>query len=386
MPSFIEAWTHVRTLRVVGEMHQPSSRSPADFSLAIVLSGGNALGAYQGGAYQALHERQMEPDWVSGASAGAINGAVICGNAPEQRLERLASLWHTKGADALPSAGFWEVGDEARRTSVAALTLAGGQPDWFVPRALYGPWWNPFANTEPASLYDASPLEARVAELIDFDRLNAGTPRFQATAVDVETGGDIFFDNTRHAFTPRHLRACGALLPAFSPVEVEGRLVADAGVSANLPLDAVLGERFDRPLLCIAIDLLPLSAPAPKTLGDTVTRMQDLMFATQSRRSIAAWRAIYEERAKNGDDASVTLLHISYTDQAREVSGKAFDFSRLSAEARWQAGYADAARALDAVRGLPFGEPGLAVHTLAKPGGGAAQLERVDWQLAPVLA
>lgn len=367
-------------------MEEPRPTSPQDFRLAIVLSGGNALGAYQAGAYQALYERKMEPDWVSGASAGAINGAVICGNPPERRMERLAALWHTKGAGGHPSSAIWGLGDEARRTGVAALTLAGGQPDWFVPRALFGPWWNPFASAEAASLYDASPLETRVSELIDFDLLNAGTPRYQATAVDVETGGDIVFDNTRHTITPRHLRACGALLPAFAPVDVEGRMVADAGVSANLPLDAVLGARFDRPLLCIAFDLLPLRAPAPRTLGDSANRMQDLLFASQSRRAIAAWREIYAERAKNGDDASVTLLHVSYTDQDREVSGKAFDFSRLSAEARWQAGYADASRALDAVRLLPFGEPGLAVHKLAKQGEGAAQLERVDWQLAPVLA
>src|SRR5690606_37197784 len=145
-------------------------------------------------------------------------------------------------------------------------------------------------------------------------------------------------------------------------------------------------ETFDRPLLCIAFDLLPLTAPAPKTLGETATRMQDLLFASQSRRSIAAWSAIYGERAKQGDTASVTLLHVTYTDQEREVSGKAFDFSRLSAEARWQAGYADAARALDQVRALPLGEPGLTVHALTNVCEGERKLERVEWQLAPTLA
>jgi len=367
-------------------MDDALASSLPDFSLAVVLSGGNALGAYQAGAYQALHERQMEPDWVTGASAGAINGAVICGNSPERRVKRLADLWHVDPARAASPSGFWHVGNDARRTGVAALTLARGQPDWFVPRALYGPLWNPFANPEPSSLYDASPLEARMVELVDFDLLNAGAPRYQATAVDVETGGDIVFDNTRHTFTPRHLRACGALLPAFSPVEVEARLVGDAGVSANLPIDSLLAERFDRPLLCIAFDLLPLAAPAPLTLGDTAARVQDLLFACQSRRAIAAWQAIYAERARIGEAASVTLLHVSYTDQAREVSGKAFDFSRLSAEARWQAGYADAVRALNGLDGLPLGRPGLTVHRLSKDGEGAGGLEQVDWQLSPILA
>lgn len=367
-------------------MDEPRAFSLQDRRLAVVLSGGNALGAYQAGAYQALHERRMEPDRVVGASAGAINGAIICGNPPEQRLSRLGKLWHVDAARAASPTGIWHVGDDARRTAVAALTLAGGQPDWFVPRALYGPLWNPFGNPEPSSLYDTSPLEKRIAELVDFGLLNAGALRYQATAVDVETGEDIVFDNRQHTLTARHLRACGALLPAFSPVAVEGRLVGDAGVSANLPIDTVLAAHFDRPVLCIAFDLLPLAAPAPLTLGDTAARMQDLLFASQSRRAIAAWQAIYAERARRGDQASVTLLHISYTDQAQEVSGKAFDFSRLSAEARWQAGYADAVRALDGLRDLPLGEPGLTVHALDKDGAGTAALKQVDWELAPILA
>lgn len=78
------------------------------------------------------------------------------------------------------------------------------------------------------------------------------------------------------------------MLPVYSPVEIGGRLLGDAGISINLPLDAMLAQPQDKPMLCIAIDLMPLRAPRPKTLGDMVTRSQDLMFATQSRRAIAA--------------------------------------------------------------------------------------------------
>lgn len=360
---------------------QHLSSPQADYHLALVMSGGAALGAYHAGAYQALHERGLEPDWVLGASAGAVNGAVICGNPREHRLEKLESLWHVARGGGAPSV-LSEVGDAARRTQVATLTFASGEPDWFVPRAVYGPWWNPFANPEPASLYDASPLEGRLRQLLDFNTLNAGAPRYSATAIDVESGEDIVFDTASHSITPRHVRASAALLPTFSPVEVEGRLVGDAGVSANLPIDAVLDSRFDRPLLIIALDLLPLSAPPPRRLGDAVSRTQDLIFATQSRRSIAAWQAIYAERARREEADSVTLLHVSYADQSREVSGKAFDFSRLSAEARWRAGHRDMVRALDAARSLPVDQPGLRVHALGKDGG----LEAVEWQLAPVTA
>ncbi len=59
----------------------------------LVLAGGNALGAYQGGAYQALHERGLAPDWIAGASIGAINGAIIAGNHPQQRIQKLKQFW-----------------------------------------------------------------------------------------------------------------------------------------------------------------------------------------------------------------------------------------------------------------------------------------------------
>jgi NTE family protein len=359
--------------------HDPDTR--ADFHLALVLSGGSALGAYQAGAYQAVHESGLEPDWVVGASVGAINGALICGNPRERRLEKLEALWHVgQGGGSASTMG--RAADEARRTQVATATFASGEADWFLPRAVYGPWWNPFANPEPASLYDASPLEGRLDQLLDLARLNSGEPRFSVAAVDVATGEDIMFDTVTHRVTPRHLRASSALLPTFSPVEVEGRLVGDAGVSANLPLDVVLGAAIERPVLCIAVDLLPLSSTRPRSLGETISRTQDLVFASQSRRTIAAWQAIHAERAHRAEASAVTLVHVSYADQSREVSGKAFDFSRLSAEARWRAGHRDMAHALDAARSLPLDAPGLRVHALGRDGA----FEAVEWQLTPVSA
>ena len=61
--------------------------------VVLVLQGGGALGSYQAGVYQALHEAGIEPDWVIGTSIGAINGSLIAGNAPENRLARLKEFW-----------------------------------------------------------------------------------------------------------------------------------------------------------------------------------------------------------------------------------------------------------------------------------------------------
>lgn len=314
---------------------------------------------------------------MAGASVGAVNGALICGNSTGERLERLRALWMPASGDSAP-ASLWE---EARRTGAALWTVATGRSDLFVPRNLLGPWWNPFGNPEPSSLYDATPMLATLERLIDFELLNRAAPRFSASAVDVETGEDVVFDTSTQALGGDHLRASAALLPIFSPVEIGGRLLGDAGISANLPLDSVLGEPRDRPLLCIAVDLVPLRAPRPGTLGGTILRMQDLMFASQSRRAIAAWQAIFDERARRGDAASVTILHLAYSDQSREVSGKAFDFSPESAAARWQAGHEDLADALTGIgETIAVGAPGFAAYARSPAG----SFEKVRWPLSPV--
>lgn len=353
-------------------------------SLALVLSGGNALGSFQGGAYQALHESGLSPDWIAGASAGAMNGAVICGNPPERRVDALRSLWQPNrgGARGVNS---WPTMDEHRRTLAALTTLLAGKPGVFVPRNLFGPWWNPLGNSEPPSLYDSTPLVGEISRLADFSLINKGMPRLSLTAVDIGTGADVVMDTRTHTLVPDHVRASAALLPVFSPVNVNGAWLGDAGVSANLPLDTMLSDPGDNALVCIAVDLLPLPAPPPRTFGDVLCRAQDLIFATQSRRSLAAWQAIYDERARQGDGRSVTVIHLAYAEQQREVSGKAFDFSPESSAERWDAGQRDLGNALARMDAgeVEIGRPGLTIYRAAGPGG---PLEQVRPALAPTPA
>ncbi len=354
--------------------------------LALVLSGGNALGAYQAGAYAALHEAGIGPDWITGASAGSLNAAVIAGNPPDRRIARLRALWGAEAPEAEAVAGWpdWPGLEEGRRTLSALSALMSGRPGLFVPRHLYGPGWNPLGNDEPASLYDATPLEETLASLADFERLNSGDPRVSLTAIDVETGEDVMFDSARDPLTPGHFRASCALLPGFSPVRIGDRLLGDAGLSVNLPLDLVLAQADKRPLLCIAVDLLPLEGHWPRTLGEMTCRTQDLLFATQSRRAIAAWQAIFDERARSGTAPPVTLVHVAYEDQQQEVSGKAFDFSSRSAAGRWRAGQADMAAVIALLREQPATEPGLRHLRYRKTAEGAGELQPVRWPVGPV--
>ncbi|AJR23408.1 patatin-like phospholipase family protein [Sphingobium sp. YBL2] len=330
------------------------------YDVVLVLSGGNALGAYQAGAYEALHDQALEPSWIAGASAGAVNGAVICGNRASDRVSRLRELWKYDG-DVRPL-DLPEIAETVRRSWATALTLVGGHPGLFVPRQIYGPWWNPLGNDEPPSLYDLRPLADTLQRLVDFAKLNEGSPRLSLTAVDIQSGEDVAFDTRCRWIGCDEIRASAALIPLFPPVAVGKRLLGDAGISVNLPLDVILSEKPARPLLCIAVDLLPLSGSRPRTLGDSAKRSQDLMFATQSRRALAAWQALFDAEGERA--ASVTVLRLAYADQAKEVAGKAFDFSSQSAAARWHAGYEAMTSMLAALgRGdIATGEPGLSVY------------------------
>ena len=333
----------------------------APFKLVLVLGGGNALGGYQGGVYQALHERGLEPEWVVGTSSGAINGALIAGNAPGDRIARLREYWQPATG---PVDEAWAMfPDETTRRSAAVMaTLGVGRPGIFGPVGPLGSWWDPDPAAAAPSLFDAKQLSATLARFVDFERLNTGFPHYTATAVDLETGGDVVFDTLLERVTAEHIRASAALLPTFAPVEIGGRAYADGGLSANLPLDPVLGAPPAQPTLCVAVDLMPVAEGRPRSLGESVARAQDLIFAAQSRRTIERCRAVYalDPRANS---VSLALVRLAYSDQDREVAGKAMDFSPESVRYRWDCGYRDASTMFDRIADgtIRIGAEGLTV-------------------------
>lgn len=327
--------------------------SDRDHDLVLVLGGGNALGAFGAGVYHALHDHDLLPDWIVGASIGAINGGVIAGNAPPRRIEALRTLWQAEGIATDWSVPFWP--EVARRTAAVGATLAGGR------RGLFGPLLSSLApwNDDRPSLFETDRMAAMLAQLVDIDRLNAGPCRFTATAVDLATGLDVVLDSRDRRIGAEHIRASAALPVAFPAVEIDGRWLVDGGLSANLPLDPVLGAPGPKPMLCVAVDLLPLARPLPRNLGETAARMQDLVFAAQSRRTIARWQAVHAGR----EDIAVTLAPVVYSDQELEVAGKALDFSGPTIAKRWAAGRAagEAVIARLTAGSLPIGRPGLHV-------------------------
>jgi NTE family protein len=317
------------------------SRHPEKRDVALVLAGGNALGAYLGGAYEILHQSGPQPAWIVGASAGAVVGAIILGNPPEDRLPKLRQFWAEATQHTGRSPSEMLKPRQIYNGLHVLLGLAWGRPTIYRHR-LPGPWsalpWIP----NDVAIFDHEPLRETLERLVDFSRLNASETRLTVGCVDVETGEEVFFDNRHDVIRPEHILASTAILPAFPPVEVEGRLLCDAGYTMNLPLDPVFTTEPEGDLLCIAVDLFSLAAPRPASLDAVLERANDLIFASPPRRAIAALRREYALRQElRPDGPKVTLLHVAYQASADELAAKSFDFSPSSIQDRWEAGRRD---------------------------------------------
>ena len=209
----------------------------------LVLQGGGALGAYQAGVFESLAACNSQPQWVAGISIGAINAALIAGNAPELRLERLREFWHlvSSSPDLTPLwAAMAPTRAWANETS-AGQAMLFGVPGFFTPR-LPPPPLQPAGTLPAISWYDTTPLRQTLERLVDFDRLNNGAMRLSVGAVNVRSGNFAYFDSANHRIDVRHILASGALPPGFAPVEIDGEFYWDGGLVSNTPLQYVLDQ------------------------------------------------------------------------------------------------------------------------------------------------
>ena len=359
--------------------------------MALLLSGGIALGAYEAGVYAALAEAGGPlPEWVIGASAGAVNASIIAGNPPERRVDGLRRFWESNSHDPTPWTSFWlgpppasGAWRSAYNQLAAMQSLLLGRPGLFEPR-------RPGTGEAP-SLFDLEPLRRRLPDCVDFDRINhPSSPRLSIVATDVVAGERVVFDTARGArIGPEHVLASCALMPLFAPMEVEGRLLADGGFSSNLPLDLVLDEPWAGRRLCILVELFARRGSAPRSLGATIARAGDLTFGSQTRRILDGCAREFRMRDRLRrlgerlppelrDDPEVasllpaaegqelTLLLLGYRAALDEAGpGKAFDFSKATVAERWQSGLETARKGLGRLGGTDGGNtlaPGLVLH------------------------
>lgn len=333
------------------------------------MQGGGALGAYQAGVYQALHEGGIEPDWVSGVSIGAINSAIIAGNRPDQRLEKLEAFWrritdrkvwlHTPDGD---------IYRQARNSTSALFTMMLGQPGFFAPHKV-NPWLTPAGGRSATSYYDNSPLRETLLELVDFDLINQGGCRFSVGAVNVLSGNFVFFDNATSEITPEHVMASGALPPAFPTVQIGTDYFWDGGIVSNTPLQHLLAQDDDVNSLVFQVDLFSAHGNLPRTLEDVAGRHKDIMYSSRTRQvtdmfqrlqrwKTRAYRALLKVPPAELTDEeremleklkmlpALTILHLIYQQKAYEGNAKDYEFSGTSMREHWQSGYEDTKRTL----------------------------------------
>jgi NTE family protein len=345
------------TINRVSDMPPSSSASDKRSDTALVLGGGNALGAYLAGAYEQLHEQGLWPNWIIGASIGAITGAILGGNAPEHRIEKLTRFWEEATLPTSQMPPFQSVKSRQIYNGLnTALAAMFGRPSIFRHR--YPGLWStlPWVPNDVA-LYDTAPLRTTLERLVDFDRLNNGDVRFSLVCVDLETGNDVFFDTLRDRIGPEHIMASAAIMPAFPPVEINGRLLCDPGYTNNLPINYPFAEPLQKDLVCIAVDLFSLRSPRPKSLDAVLERTQDLVFCSATRRSITALQREFELLTKlEPQGPSVKLVHLAYQAARHELASKTLDFSPSSIRDRWAAGRRDMAEGLALLRTSPASE------------------------------
>jgi NTE family protein len=377
--------------------HVAAQRPPFE-RIALILQGGGALGAYQAGVYQALAEANLHPDWVAGISIGAINSALIAGNPPKKRVERLRTFWETVSAPpfGLPFLAALEGRDEFAHSLINQLSslgaLIGGAPGFFQPR-IPPPFLYPNGAPEALSYYDVAPLRATLEALVDFDLINADAMRFSVGAVNVRTGNFVYFDNTTHQICPEHVMASGSLPPGFPPTEIEGECYWDGGLVSNTPLDWVLESRPGRDTLAFQIDLWSARGEYPRNLVEAETRQKEIRYSSRTRLATNQFKKKQSLRraaaqllaklpkellqtsqaemlASEADEKVYNLVQLIYRTKHYEGTSKDYEFSRRTMEEHWRSGYNDAVRTLrhPEVLQRPQGADGVFTFDLAVDG------------------
>ncbi|MBV7296342.1 patatin-like phospholipase family protein [Enterovibrio paralichthyis] len=339
-----------------------TTRSKKKPTVCLVLQGGGALGAYHIGAYQALEEAGFTPDWFAGISIGALNSAILAGNKPEERLQKLEQFWNRISR---PETDFPMPDNMAMayNTYSASQALMFGQPDFFVPRPL-NPWLAP-AGEAATSFYDTSPLLTTLAELADFDLINQNKARLTVGATRVTDGELVFFDSKTEDLGPEHAVASGSLPPGFPATKIDEDHYWDGGVVSNTPVNGLLdlaGPSED--LLIFMVDLWDSKGPLPQTMSEVLWREKEIRYASRTSEHIEALMAkrnldyvlathpelVDSEQApkttKLRSGRKVDIVHITFEPLKGHIPLSDAEFSRRSIRLRRECGYEDMKQAL----------------------------------------
>ncbi len=352
----------------------PSTKRTPFERIALLLQGGGALGSYQAGVYQALAAADLHPDWVAGISIGAVNAALIAGNPPERRVERLREFWETVSRSplGLPYLKAIEIPDDNTRRFINQSRAMGvvffGAPHFFTPRVPPSSLWVA-SDTGTVSYYDNSPLRDTLERLVDFDRINAKLMRFSVGAVNIRTGNFAYFDTETDRITAAHIMASASLPPGFPATEIDGEYYWDGGLVSNTPLQWVLDSRPRLDTVAFQVDLWSARGELPRDMAAAEVRHKEIVYSSRTRAATDQYKNMQKMRialanvikrlpeafkddpdvqllAKETDEKVCNIVHLIYRAQIYEGVAKDFEFSRRTMEEHWKCGYDHAIRSL----------------------------------------
>jgi NTE family protein len=364
---------------------ETASNGSKAFRIVLVMQGGGALGAYYGGVYEALHEAELEPDWIIGASIGAINGAIIAGNPNADRLSQLKAFWEDLVPEISEAWSFLPPG--LRRQAAKHFALFAGVPGFYVPNVALALGWHAPVGLERAALYSSEPLAQSLLRRIDFNHLNKGKPRFSFALVHVADGTMHYCDNRENEITIRHILASSALPPSFAPVRINGEAYWDSGFYDNTPLQAAFDDPSDCDSVIFAPNLWPRAGAEPQSLSQAWNRQKCITFTSRVDDQVARQKELRRLRqiiayligmlpddkreafqnmnlGEHSEKSVTHLVQLNARGPECEDPLSDIDFSRSALLQRWDQGYSDTRRMLDA---RPWEEPvspfhGIAIH------------------------
>lgn len=354
--------------------------------IALVLQGGGALGSYQAGVYEGLAKAGIHPNWVAGISIGALNCAIIAGNPPEKRVERLHEFWETicmppmfatsavSGHKEMFSGYMSPWGDmmesigHAMFSSMAAMSaLVNGQTGFFKPRPMAPGGGAP----DTTSFYDTAPIISTLERFADFDRINSGETRVSLGATNVATGNFVYFDSDEIKLTPKHFVASGSLPPGFAATEIDGEYYWDGGCVSNTPLEYVLGTTPRRDTLVFQVDLWSARGPLPTDIFQVNERLKDIQYSSRTRTvtnavhlmqrmrkalfdtveripaEVRAKDPWFDEMVRHMMGARYNVIHLIYQNKQTEGHYKDYQFSAETKNMHWQTGLQDMLETFD---------------------------------------
>lgn len=348
--------------------------------IALLLQGGGALGSYQAGVYEGLVERGIHPNWVAGISIGSLNCAIIAGNAPEKRVERLHDFWNTICSPPSLSAAMVQspfnlfssmmapmhdmmqgLGNSMFSSMGAMHALVQGQEGFFKPRIMAPGGGSP----ETTSFYDTTPLISTLEKFADFDRINSGETRVSLGTTNVATGNFVYFDTKNIKLTPKHFIASGSLPPGFPATEIDGEYYWDGGCVSNTPLEYVLSSTPRKDTLAFQVDLWSAQGVLPTNVMQVTERLKDIQFSSRTRtvtnavhlaqsmrralvdtveripadvRAADPW---FDTMVRHMMGARFNVIHLIYQNKQYEGHFKDYQFSAEAMQMHWQTGLHD---------------------------------------------